>query len=212
MSGDVDVEPADLEAQLDQIKDAMGLRERYEGITAQWLLFGVLVAIAAALSQYIQLHELPGYWHGVVWIGLLFGGGAAGMWWLSQSGSRPAVGAGDGKPNLWLVFGASYGVVFPIQTITARFTSSLGYESESVFTLSLILVLIGLAYLLMGNSLRAYYIRARDRYAFYVGGTLLIGLGTVMPYVDLLRTWGYAAFGGFYFVYALATYVVLTRT
>jgi hypothetical protein len=211
MSDEADVDPAELEAQLDHIKEAMGLRERYEGITAQWLLFGVLVAVAAGVSQVVYLRELPGYYHGVVWIGLLFGGGLVGFRVLFDAEDGPAFSS-EGKPNLWLLFGASYAAIFPIQIIVANYLPDLDYQAETLFTLSLILVLIGLAYVLMGNALRAYYIRARDRYAFYVGGVLLAGLGTAMPYVELLREWGYAVFGAVYLAYAVVTYVVLTRT
>jgi hypothetical protein len=209
---DPDVDPAELEAQLSHIKEAMGLQERYEGITAQWLLFGVLVAVAAAVSQYVHLEGLPGYWHAVVWVGLLFGGGFVGMWYLLDGEEGPEFGAADGKPSLWLIFVAAYAVVFPIQAVVAPHLADLPDDTGSMLTLSLILVLVGLAYLLMGNALRAYYIRARDRWAFYVGGVLLTALAVAIQYVEVLQTWGYAAFGGLYLVYALATYAVLTRT
>jgi len=211
MTDEADVDPAELEAQLDQIKEAMGIQERYEGATAQWLLFGVLVAVAAAISQVVYLRELPAYWHGIVWIGLLFGGGLVGFRVLFEGEDGPSFSS-EGKPNLWLPFAASYATIFPIQTIAAAFLPDLGYRAETIFTLSLILVLIGLAYVLLGNALRAYYIRARDRYAFYAGGILLVALGTAIPSVEVLRTWGYAVFGAVYFVYAVVTYVVLTRT
>lgn len=206
-----EVDPAQLQAQLNQIQSAMGLQERYEGIVKQWLLFGVLVAVAAACSQYVHLQRLPGYYHAVVWLGLLFGGGSVGVWWLFRGEERPAFEDGA-TPNLWLLFGVTYFAVFPIQAIVAPYLTDLSYEAEAMLTLSLILVMIGVAYVLMGNALRAYRIRAQDRWAFYVGGVMLLALAIAIHQVDVLLTWGYAVFGGLYFVYAIATYVVLTRT
>ena len=209
MSEDTDVDPAELEAQLEQIKDAMGLYERYEGAAGQWLLFGVLVLVAAAASQYVHLEELPGYWHGIIWIGLLFGGGFLGFWLLDDQSS---LGTPAGKPGIWFIFVVTCLTSLPIGLITSRFVEDLGYQAEAVFTQSIILVFVGLAYLVTANALRAYHIRARDRYAFYVGGIMLIGLGAAMPYVDILWTWGYAVFGTLYFAYAIVTYLVLSRT
>ncbi|MFB6189061.1 MAG: hypothetical protein ABEI57_04185 [Halapricum sp.] len=212
MSETPQVDPDELQAQLDQIKDAMGIDERYAGATRQWLLFGVLVTVASGISQYVYRQHLPGYWFTVVWTVVLFGGGVVGLRLLFDGDRRPSLGTEAGKPSLWFVFGVIYLADVPIQVVADRFIPSLGYEAQIVFALSVILVLVGIAYLLIGNALRAYYIRSRDRYAFYAGGLLLIGLGVSIPYVDVLWTWGYAVFGGLYLVYALATYAVLTRT
>jgi len=210
VSDEPDVE--ELQEELSQIKEAMGIADRYEGITSQWLLFGVLVALAAGISQYVMLEGLPGYWHAVVWIALLFGGGAVGMWWLRPGDGWQTLSPRSDRPGLFFVFGAAYLTIVPLEIVVVGFVGDLTEPTQTLLTLSLVLVMIGLAYLMMGNALRAYRIRNRDRYAFHVGGLLLIGLGTAIPFVEVLQTWAYAVFGGLYLVYALATYAVLTWT
>jgi hypothetical protein len=212
MSDEPDVDPAELEAQLSQIKSAMGIDERYEGATSQWLLFGFLVPIAAAASQYVLLQELPGIYHAVIWIGLLFGGGFVGSWLWADTDGGGANTPSSGSPSLWFVFVTVYLSTFPILFIVFQFTDGLGYEAQNALILGSVLVMIGVAYLVEGNVLRAYYIRARDRYALYGGGVLLIGLGVAIGSIEILWTWGYAVFGALYFVYAMVSYAVLTRT
>lgn len=209
MSDDPDVER--LREDVDRIKEAMGLAERYEGLTEQWLLFGFLVAIAAGISQYVMLADLPGYWYAITWVGIMFGGGFLGIWWLTR-GKPGSFRAREDHPGIWFIYVVSYLAVFPLQLVIGEYVGQLGERSETLLVLSLILILIGLAYLLAGNAMRAYRIRDRDRYAFYAGGLLMMGLGTAIPHVELLQTWAYAAMGSLYLVYAVATYVVLTRT
>ena len=173
-SQEMDVEA--LRTELDQIKDAMGIRERSPGAIRVWLVFGALVPVAAAISQYVFLERLSQFYHGVVWVGILGVGG--------YFGARRVFDGGDGwnaagKPNLFVQFGAVYAAVF------------------------------GVAYVVMGSSLRAYYIQRRDRLPFYVGGAWMVALGVAIPYSDFLMEWAYAVFGGLYLLYALGTYVVL---
>jgi len=202
------VDPAELREDIETIKDAMGLEERYEGAAVLWLVFGGLVAVAAGLSQYVFLAELSGWYHAAIWIGLLGGGGAV--------ANRVVGEAGDGwrrddAPNPYLQIAVLYVVAFPIIAIQ-RSVADLPRDAASATTLATIVVLIGAAYLVVGNTLKAYRIRARDRYAFYGGGALMVGLGTLIPFVEALLTWHYAAFGLVYLAYALASYAVLART
>ena len=212
MSDEPELDVEELRAELDQIKDAMGIQERYDGAAEQWLLFGFLVALAAGISQYVFVADLPGYWYAIVWIGLLFGGGALGIRYLFGGNSGEWFATGRNKPGLFFIFGATYIATIPIQLIAQSYVGELSDDAETMFTLAIILVLVGVAYVLMGNVLKAYYIRARDRYAFYVGGLLMAGLGTAIPFVDFLQQWGYATMGAIYLVYAIATYAVLSRT
>ena len=151
--GEIDVD--ELRTELDQIKAAMGIDERYEGATTLWLLFGLAVPVAAALSQYVVLERLPQWYHTLIWLGVL-GGGA-----------------------------------------------------ESALVLSIIVVMIGAAYGVLGASLRAYFVRRRDRRVFYVGTLWMVALGVAIPRHATLETWEFAAFGASYFVYAMAAYLVL---
>jgi len=76
MPDDSEIDVEELGRELDQIKDAMGLTERYDGASTQWLLFGLLVPVAAGLSQYVHLETLPAYYHSIIWFGILGGGWA----------------------------------------------------------------------------------------------------------------------------------------
>lgn len=62
--------------------------------------------------------------------------------------------------------------------------------------------MLGLGYMVAGETLKAYRIRARDRRAFHAGGLLMVVLGVAIPNVEVLHTWGYAAFGASYVTYA----------
>lgn len=203
------VDPAELREDIETIKDAMGLEERYEGAAVLWLVFGGLVAVAAGLSQYVFLAELSDWYHPVIWIGLLGGGGAVANYVVT--GDARAGASRDDAPDPFLQLAVVYVVSFPIVNIQQSFIDASRAEA-SASTLAVVLVLIGTAYLVVGNTLKAYRIRARDRYAFYGGGALLVALGTAMPFVEALLTWHYAAFGAAYLAYALASYAVLART
>lgn len=200
----------ELRTELNQIKDAMGIQDRYESATSMWLLFGIAVPLAAALSQYVFTARLPGWLHALVWGGVLGGGYV--VWCLLADEVDEMEVSPEGKPNLFVQFGVVYFTVLPLQAVVAAFVPELGYVEEALLVQSLIVVLIGLAYAIFGSSLAAYYVRFRDRAVFYAGGVWMVALGTAIPHVAFLRSWSHATFGGIYFVYAMTAYVVLTRT
>ncbi|MFB6087270.1 MAG: hypothetical protein ABEJ85_02020 [Haloarculaceae archaeon] len=207
MTDDQEIDVDALRSELDHIKDAMGIRERSPGAIRVWLVFGALVPVAAACSQYVFLERLPQFYHGVVWIGLLGLGGYLTSRIVFTASSE---WSSEGKPNLVVQFGAVYAAAFALQVLLDPFVRPLTYREESMYVLGMILVLLGVAYVVMGSSLRAFYIRRRDRIPFYVGGLWMAGLGMAVPYSETLMRWGYAVFGGAYFVYALGTYAVLS--
>jgi len=197
-----DVDPEQLRTQLSQIQEAMGLTERYRSAVDQWLIFGVLVALASVVSQYVYTAELNGFWYAVVWIGGVGGGSAL----LSRLRDSSAGTATDGKPDVNVILFAVYFAFLPILWIVDYYAPDLTYAENSLLTLSVIAVLLGVAYLVVGNVLKAYYIRAEDRYAFYVGGIVLVALGPVLPAFELTRTYPYVVFGGVYLAYSVAAY------
>jgi hypothetical protein len=210
-STDPDVDA--LRTELDQIKEAMGIQERYEGAAEQWLLFGVLVLAASGLSQYAFLRELPPTSHTAIWLVTLGVGGVIGSWLILGDDARPDYSPvrllyGGPKPNVFLQFLFVYFATVPIQVLVAA-SVDLSDADRVVFGLALALVLLGVGYLVLGNAVKSYRIRFRDRAAFYVGGCWIAALGTALPHVEFLRTWGYATFGVCYFVYATATSAVL---
>jgi hypothetical protein len=208
VAADSNVDPADLQRDLDQIKEAMGLAERYKGATNQWLLFGVSVAIGAALSQYVVLNRLAGWWHTIIWLGIVVGGTYLVIHFRYGA---PTVGPGRSEPNIGFQLLAIYFGVLPIQVAVGAFLPDLGYLAQNALSLGVILILLGLGFLVAGETLKAYHIRARDRRAFHVGGIGMIALGTAIPLIEFLHTWGFAAFGVGYLTYALLAYGVLTR-
>jgi hypothetical protein len=201
-------DPEALREDLARIKDAMGIADRYDDAPEQWLLFGVVVAVGAALSQYVVLERLPGVWLFVVWFGL-FGAFGAVLYWRNDGYSW---GPGERDPNVGFQILVVYAAAFLVQFVAAPFLPELGYLAESAYVLGLVLVMLGVGYVVAGETLKAYHIRDRDRYAFHVGGALMALLGVAIPNVDALHEWGFAAFGATYLVYALATYRVLTTT
>lgn len=203
MSEDVDRD--ELQRDLDRIKDAMGLAERYENAPEQWLGFGIVVAVAAAISQVVVLERLPGYWFAVVWFGLF---GAFGAVLRRRYGY--AFAPGSSRPNVGFQILAVYAAAFAVQFVALSFLPDLDYLEETAFQLGIILLLLGTAYVVAGETLKAYHIRDRDRYAFHVGGLILGGLGVAIPTVGALHEWGFATFGGVYLVYALGSYWILT--
>ena len=198
-----------LRTELDQIKDAMGIQERYAGATTVWLLFGVLVPVAAGVSQYVHLEQLPPWLHWVSWLGVIGGGYV--LWWTVSNDAGDLAVTAAGKPNVLLQFGLVYLAAVPIQVIVGAYTPDLGYYAESALVLSVIVVLLGVAYGVLGSSLAAYYIRRRDRLAFYVGTAWMVALGVAIPQSVTLEKWAYAVFGAAYFLYAFGTYLWLSR-
>lgn len=207
MSRDTDVEQ--LRTDIEQIKEAMGIQERYRSATSLWLLFGVTVPIAAALSQYVFMERLTPWLHTVVWVGVLGGGGA--VWYLFAGETGEFSVSSAGKPNIALQFALVFLSVYPVVFVVSQYVGDLGYVASGTLWQALIVIFLGIAYGMLGSSLRAYRVRWRDRAVFYVGTLWMVLLGLAIPLVSVLRTWPYAAFGGVYFVYAVGAYLVLTR-
>lgn len=205
--GSTGVDPETLRQDVDRIAEAMGLAERSSGAVTQWLVFAALVPLAAVISQWVYLQQLPQWYHGVGWIGLLGGGGLLSAVLVFDEEDR--VASRDDRPGLFLPFAAVYFATFPIQAIYASVLPELSYARESQVTLGVILVLVGVAYAVLGNALRGWRIRARDRYPFYAGTVWMVVLGVAIPYVPVVGRWGYAVFGGVYAVYGVGTYLLL---
>lgn len=202
-----DVDPEALRDDIDRIKDAMGIAQRYEGAPEQWLLFGVVVAVGSAISQVLLFERVAGFWYPVVWLVLFAAMGVA----LSRRFDY-SLGPGVNEPNVGFQILVVYLGSFATQFVARPFLADVGYFPENAFVLGLVAVMLGLGYLVAGETLKAYRIRTRDRYALHAGGVLLVALGIAIPNVDVLHTWGYAAFGASYALYAAASYRVLTTT
>lgn len=202
--------PADSETlrrELDRIEEAMDVAERYETAPRQWLLFGAFVAVGATLCQYVVLERLPKYWQVVAWVSFLAGAGSFAGYSTSLLERSPAE-----KPNIPLLLLTPIFAGVPLAAVVWPSLAALDYEGVTTLALSMAVTLLGVGYLLAANGLRAYRIRARDRRAFAVGGLVLLCLGVAIATVDVLHTWGYAAFAVTFFCYSLTSYGVLTAT
>jgi hypothetical protein len=206
MSDSNEVDPERLRTELDQIREAMGLRERYPSQFQYWLLFGLLVAVASAGSQLIVLRELPTYLHGVVWWALL---GTAGVYqWWSTGGESSTTG-GMPKPRIGVLWLAMFGLYVVFLFAVGPALDELTRPTSEILVFSPIVGLTGAAYLVVGEALRAYRVRRRDRLAFYAGGVWMLVLAVLLVQVEFLHTWGYAAFGIVYGGHALGSYLAL---
>jgi hypothetical protein len=201
-SSEIDVEA--LQDEVSQIKDAMGLEERYPSQFRLWLVYGILVALAAGASQFIVLNKLPGWSHALAWFGLLGTAGVVQGWYSGERDGGPT----ESKPNISLQFGVVFAYYVVILAAMSVLPST-GYLVENAIIFGMVVGLVGVGYVVVGSSLAAYYIRKRDRYAFYVGGVWMMALAVAIPVVPTLRRWGYAVFGGLYLVHSVGAYLLL---
>jgi hypothetical protein len=207
MTDTADVDPEALQEDLDRIKDAMGIQDRYPSWFHLWLVYAALVLGASVASQLIVLNDLAGYWHGVAWFGFMGAGGIY-QWWLGSQDDQPSVA---GTPNILVQFGAVGSLYVVYLLILGPVVEGLSQRMEAILIFSLIVALVGVAYVVVGESLKAYRIRALDRYAFYVGGAWMLVLAVLFPNVEILQTWGYLVFGVLYAVHGVGSYVLLAR-
>jgi len=207
MSEDTEIDPEVLRQEVEQIKGAMGLNERYPSEFRYWLVYGVLIALASGGSQLIALYELPNISHSVVWFGLL---GAGGIYQWSKSSPTNIQRSSTGtKPRLGLLYPAVFSFIIVVLFVVFPETDSLPDAQREIIVFSQFVGLTGVAYLVVGEVLRAYYIRQRDRWAFYLGGVWMLVLAVLLPNVEFLNTWGYGVFGILYVVHALVSYLAL---
>lgn len=209
MSQPGEIDPETLREEVTQIKDAMGLQERYPSQFTFWLVFGALVLIASLGSQLIVLRNLPGALHSLVWFGLMSGGGFY-QWWATRNAEGSDSSTSATKPRVWVQFVAVFSMIFVIG-LTVGPELQTTAAAESILMFSVTVALVGVAYIVVGESLRAYYIRRRDRWAFYLGGVWMLLLAVVMPNVGVLETWGYAVFGVAYATHAVGSYLALSN-
>ncbi|MFC7135161.1 MULTISPECIES: hypothetical protein [Salinibaculum] len=207
MSEELDVE--ELRSELETIKDAMGIRERYPSQFRLWLVYGVLVGLAALGSQAVVLYDLPGWGHWVAWGGLMGLGGV--YQWVGIDREMGAGGSSDAKPNVGVHYLAAFGYAFAVLAAVSPLFDGAEAAVLSSTVFAVVVGAVGLAYVLVGNALKAYYIRRRDRLAFYLGGAWMLGLAAVIPNVPALRRWGYAVFGIAFALHAVGSYIALAR-
>ena len=140
MSEDSEIDPEMLRREVDQIKDAMGLQERYPSQFRLWLVFGVLVALASAGSQVIYLRDLSGSLHTVVWFGLL------GVGWVYQWSSGETDGgwsATGTKPRIEVLWASVFALYFVFVFTLGPAIDEVGGPESDMLLFSLVVGLVG---------------------------------------------------------------------
>lgn len=200
-----DVDAEDLQRQLDEIKGAMGLAERYPGQRRMWLVYGVVVGGVAILTNVAFAFPLPNLAYVLAWFGMVAVVAVA-QWRLvsGTAGDRPTTG-----PNWLAVVGALALALLALWTALGDLvgTNTAGVVQGAHY-FSHVLVFFGLGFLLTGTLLRTEQVRRRDRLPFYVGGVWMLVLGAFVPHVEALQYWGYGAFGALFLVHSLASYAL----
>lgn len=212
-----DVDPERLQRQLAEIKGAMGLEDRYPGQRKLWLVYGVGVAVVSLLTEVLfVVEQLPSWGYFLVWLVFLALVGAA-QWWLV---SRTPTGPTPSSAPDWRVLFATLvlatvalsGLVQPLfpYLIDAESTETAGILQGAYF-FGLVIAVAGVGFLFVGNALRAYHIRKRDRWVFYGAGVWMLVYASWFTHSEFLRLAGYAVFGILFLLYSIAAYVLLGR-
>lgn len=211
MTEDPDVDPAELHAQLQQIKGAMGLEDRYPGQRRLWLIYGVLVAVAGIVTESIfAIQRLPESGYILVWAALAIVAGVA--TWRITAGTasrRPA-----NAPPLGRVLGALLLTFLVLVVMSGAVVVELPDTEaagllQGAYYFGLVVALAGLGFLIVGTILRAYYIRRRDRLVFQIAGVWMLVFAAFLTQYEFLQIFGYAIFGVLFLVHSIAAYVVL---
>jgi hypothetical protein len=205
-----DVDPDELQAQLDDIKQAMGLSERYPGQGRVWLVYGLLVPGFAFALQLLFVVPLPEWGYVATWLGFL-GVGLGSLWWLGRRTSSS--GAPAAVPDLRVVMAALVATVGALTVVSQpvlEATTASGLVVGAYF-FGLVIALAGLGFLVTGTVLRASRIRRRDRWVFYAGGLWMLVYAALFATVDVLHYAGYGVFGVLSLGQAVLSYLLLTR-
>lgn len=201
-----------LKEEVSQIKESMGLYSEDNPLDAgSWLMWGLLVGIASLVSQVVLSYRMPGYFYSIIWFGSMFGIGFPIQIWRSKKGTGEKSFTTSNKPNfgvLWLAVFAGGGVIIA-NMFKMIDVSGLSYTTVTAYIASSILGLVGIAYLLMGNDLRSYYIRRRDRWTFYIGGLWILIFSFLIPTFSELHEWVYLIYGILYVTHSLGSYLYL---
>lgn len=204
MTESQEIDKTALREEIENIKDAMGINERYASQFHIWLVYAVLVGVASMGSQAVVSLNLPWWGHWVSW-GLFMGIGGVYQGFVTDDTGE---GTAEAKPSIGLLYAAVFGyVLVVVAAVSAFLDGPSSVVSSTVF--AVFVGGVGTAYLLIGNVLKAYYIRRRDRWAFYVGGSWMLVLAALLPQIELLREWGYAVFGFVFGIHAVGSYLYL---
>lgn len=207
-SGDdaeTDPDKETLQAEIGQIKAAMGLREEYPYWWRWWLVEGIGVGL---LFPLIQFGLRDGFSYPLIaLVVVVFLGHQLALWRVLKGYEKPTTGVPSWDAwNVTFVAG-----IAAVAVGLGPVTDQLAFEYAMTAIFVTAGSIAGVAYLFMGQLLEGYDIRTADRYAFYVGGAWLLVLVAVVPHVPVLREWAFGVFGIGLAVHNIGSYVVLSR-
>lgn len=196
----------ELQEELGQIKEAMGLHEQYPSLARWWLVEGVGIGIMLPLLQLSQRGEVPDLL-GLALVGVVFIGALIAHRRFVPDTERSAT---EGGPNLDILHAT---LILGMIALVIGLIPILDQLDVDRFTVSFVFfsLMAGLGLVNTGITFRAYNIRKPDRYAFYVGGCWLLALAAVTLWIPFLREWGPTVVGLSYAVHGIGSYIVLTR-
>ena len=206
MSTENELDPESLQQDINHIKQAMGLSEQYPSAFQLWLLYGTLGVLAAFGSQSVVTFELSSWGHLVSWGGFM----VVGYLYEFFAKEDYEVPQDMATPNIRVQIAGVVGLFFAVLVAIDPFLADRSAIEGQAMIFGLIIAMIGAIYIVEAASLEAYQIRARDRYAFYVGGLWMLAYGAVMPNVEFLQEWGYAIFGLLFAAHGVASYLYLS--
>ncbi|WP_248517072.1 hypothetical protein [Salinarchaeum laminariae] len=198
------VDPDALRADLDAIKSAMGLEQRYPGQARMWLLYGAAIGLAAILKNVAFALELPSAGYVGIWFALV--AVVIGAQWRLVSRTSGVTAPGVDWRQLFTV------MVVALITLWASVgdvvgNATTGAERGAHF-FSHVLVFLGLTFLVVGIVLGTERIELRDRLPFYAGGAWMLLLAGFIPHVRTLQLGGWAVFGALFALHSLIAYLV----
>lgn len=202
---DEDVGEESLREELGQIKQAMGLREEYPYWWRFWVVEGVGVGLMFPILQY-GLREGFDLWIVALFLGV-FAGHQLVLRKILSAYERPTTGVPSWNTWHYIIFAGVGALIVGLRPFYHQ------VEPAQQHALSLVTVgtILGIAYLYLGQLLRAYDIRDADCYAFYAGGVWILLLSALIPHVSRFQGWEFAVFGVGYAIYCLTAYAVLSR-
>ncbi|MGQ3411427.1 hypothetical protein ACT4ML_04080 [Natrinema sp. LN54] len=203
LSEDVDADA--LRTDLEEIKGAMGLASEHPYWWRFWIVEGICTGIVFAVVQF-WLREGFRPWIAVAFAGVI-GCCELAKRRFKSSYEPPTTGL-PSQQHWFLAVLAGLGVL--IVGLRPVFDA---LDATNAVRLALVSAgaVVGVGYVLMGQLLAAYDIRAVDRYAFIGGGAWIMALSAAIPYVPHLEGWEYAALGAGIALHHIGTYAVLSR-
>lgn len=198
---------AELQTELDRIKSAMGIHERYPFWSRWWLIEGIGVGVLFPLIQLLVRGDLPLMWF------LLVGGGVflahqLALWRVIDQYDRPATGLPSWVNWQYITIAGVLTLVVGLRPVGDALYASGNLSFAAIAGGAM----LGVAYLFMGQLLEAYRIRKSDRYAFYASGVWMLLLAAVLPNVPALQGWVFTAFGVGTAIQHIGMYTYITYT